>query len=223
MNNPATSGRSIKRNNFYNLAASSGELYPKRLNILYICIDQNITNMADKIHGSGEDPVIQQFEQCGYKKTQVGQNFAAIRRGRGISQEYIASKLGKSQQTVSNIEAMEEIPEELLDQLAKILNVSPDYIKNYDLERVITNNTQIIQEGGKGNFLTDRSSDNTQNTNSLDVIKFIVAENERLHIQSLNEKNAIIKELKAEIKLQKAEIKRLNADLRQSVAHNNKK
>lgn len=181
--------------------------------ILYFCINQNITDMTDKIHDSGEDTTTQHAEQCGFKKAHIGQNIAAIRRGRGISQEYVAAKLGKSQQTVSNIELMEDVPEDLLAQIAKILNVSPEYIKNYDLERLITNNTQIINEGGQGDFICNDNSQNS--TNTLDVIKYIVSENDRLHVQAINEKDAINKELKAENKLLKAEIKQLREELQQ--------
>lgn len=177
--------------------------------------------MTDKIHDPDEATSSQHDEQAILKKVHIGQNIAAIRRGRGISQEYVAHKLGKSQQTVSNIELMEDVPEELLDQIAKILNISPEYIKNYDLERVIFNNTQIINEGGNGRFSVNES--NTNSTNSLDVIKYIVAENNRLHVQIINEKNAINKDLKAEIKLLKADNKRLSEELQQYRIGNNKK
>lgn len=180
--------------------------------------------MTDNIHDPSEDIEIQNDEQCVLKKAHIGQNIAAIRRSRGMSQEYVALKLGKSQQTISNIESMEEISEELLAQIAMILGVTPDYIKNYDLERVITNNnTQIINDGGRGNFLTDNSSDNTQITNSLDVIKYIISENKRLHEKALHEKNLTIKELKAEIKLLNTDIKRLNGELQQNKMRGNKK
>lgn len=167
--------------------------------------------MTDKIHDPDEATASQHDEQTDFKKVHIGQNIAAIRRGRGISQEYVALKLGKSQQTVSNIELMEDVPEELLIQIAKILNISPEYIKNYDLERVIYNNTQIVNEGGNARFSVKES--NTNSTNSLDVIKYIVAENNRLHGQIINEKDSINKDLKAEIKLLKAEMKRLNDEL----------
>lgn len=163
-------------------------------------------------------------QQC-HKNVHVGQNIAAIRRGRGISQEYVALKLGKSQQTVSKIELMEDVPEELLTQISMILGVTAEYIKNYDLERLITNNTQIINNGGRGHFLTDnpRYNESTQITNSLDVIKYIISENKHLHEKSLQEKDLTIKELKAEIRLLKAENKRLNGELQQSRIGNGKK
>lgn len=171
--------------------------------------------MADKNQDAGEGAVIQHDEQCGFKKPHIGQNIAAIRRGRGISQEYVALKLGKSQQTVSNIELMEDVPEDLLAQIAMILGVTPDYIKNYDLERVITNNTQIINEGGQGEFIGAGAYNDSSTTNSLDVIKYIVSENQRLNEKSLHERDLTIKELKAEMRLLKAENKRLSADLQQ--------
>lgn len=169
--------------------------------------------MTDNIHDPNEDTAIQHDEQCGLKKLHIGQNLAAIRRARGMSQEYVALKLGKSQQTVSNIELMEDIPEDLLAQIAMILGVTTGYIKNYDLERIMTNNTQIINEGGQGDFFRNDNSQNS--TNTLDVIKYIVSENDRLHAQALREKDTINKELKAENKLLKNEIKQLREELQE--------
>lgn len=174
--------------------------------------------MTDIIHNPSEDNTIQYDIQCD-TIAHIGHNLAAIRRSRGMSQEYVALKLGKSQQTVSNIESMRSVPEELLAQIAMILGVTPDYVKNYDLERVMANNTQIIHDGGKGGF----NEFNDHSTNSLDVIKYIVAENERLHTQIINEKNAINKELKTEIRLLKAENKRLIGELHQAKIGNCKK
>lgn len=182
--------------------------------------------MADRIHDSEEGTATQGAEQCDFKKAHIGRNIASIRRSRGMSQDYVASKLGKSQQTISDIEATEEIPQGLLEQIAQILGVAPAFIENYDLERIINNNTQVINEGGYGSFSgdsastmekeTDNSTGKTTNTNSLDVIKYIIAENDRLHVRLINEKNTVNRELKTEIKLLKAEIKRLNEELLQS-------
>lgn len=170
--------------------------------------------MEDKVQDTGEDAIgTQHKEQNGEKKPRVGQNMAAIRRLRGISQEYVAIKLGKSQQTVSNIEAMDDISEDLLAEIAKILGVTPEYIKNYDLERVIFNNTQIVNEGGNGGFNIQEFNANT--TNSLDVIKYIVAENDRLHAHIIKEKDAMIRDFKAEIRCLKADIKRLSDELQE--------
>ena len=139
------------------------------------------------------------------KAPNIGHNLAAIRRGRGYSQEYIATKLGVCQQTVSNIERSPIVDDDTLEKYAEILGVSVDYVKNYDLEIVIYN-TQVINEGGKGGF---EEYNDSSTTNSMDVIKFIVAENEKLHLKMLKEKEDIIKELKAEIRLLKVEIKQL--------------
>lgn len=69
----------------------------------------------------------------------IGQKIERIRTFRGFKQEYLASKLGVSQQTVSNIEQQEEIEDELLVQIAQILEVSPEVIKNFDEDRITYN------------------------------------------------------------------------------------
>lgn len=183
--------------------------------------------MTDDIN-KVEEAAAQPCEQPAFKKAHIGQNIAAIRRSRGISQEYVASKMGKSQQAVSNIEFQEEVSEDVLAQIAKILGVTSEYIKNYDLERVMTNNTQIINEGGRGQIVNDGQkqsineggkggfneyTDNSQTTNSLDVIKYIIAENGRLGDQTIKEKTELIKELRAELRLVRVENKKLREEI----------
>ena len=48
----------------------------------------------------------------------------------GIKQEYIATKLNMTQQTISKLEQKEEIDDEMLGKVAKVLNIPMDAIKN---------------------------------------------------------------------------------------------
>ncbi len=52
----------------------------------------------------------------------------------GIKQEYIANELDMSQQTISKLEQKEEIEDEVLEKVAKVLNVPVDAIKNLNDE-----------------------------------------------------------------------------------------
>jgi len=70
------------------------------------------------------------------KKLSDGQKVARVRMYQGIKQEFLAKKLGVSQAQVSKIEEQEEIEEELLKQIAEILEVPVDAIKNFTDERV---------------------------------------------------------------------------------------
>ncbi len=73
------------------------------------------------------------------KPLSIGQKVERIRTFRGFKQEYLASKLGVSQQTVSKIEQQEEIEDDLLRQIAEALEVTPEAIKNFDEDRITYN------------------------------------------------------------------------------------
>lgn len=73
------------------------------------------------------------------KPLSMGQKVERIRMFRGIKQEYLANKLGISQPQVSKIEQQEEIEENLLTQIAEILGVSTETIKNFDEDKVTYN------------------------------------------------------------------------------------
>jgi len=61
----------------------------------------------------------------------------------GIKQEALAADLGMSQQEVSKIEQQEEIEEEVLTKIADVLGVSPEVIRDFDVERAIYNINNI--------------------------------------------------------------------------------
>lgn len=120
------------------------------------------------------------------KVLHIGQKIERIRVFRGIKQEYLASKLGISQQTVSKIEQQADIEEELLNQIAEVLGVTPDVIKNFDEERV----TYIINN--QSNIYDNEIKDSASNTFVFNPLEKIVELYERL-ISSEREKSEIIK------------------------------
>ncbi|MFV0588557.1 helix-turn-helix domain-containing protein, partial [Bacteroides reticulotermitis] len=69
----------------------------------------------------------------------VGRNLQKIRVYLGMKQEALAADLGVSQQEISKIEKQEEIEGELLTQIATVLGVSAEVIKDFDVERAIYN------------------------------------------------------------------------------------
>lgn len=70
------------------------------------------------------------------KENKIGPKIGRLRELRGMKQEALATALGVSQQTVSNIERSAEIEEDLLAQVSQILGVTPDAIKNFTEEAV---------------------------------------------------------------------------------------
>ncbi|MBO9571595.1 MAG: helix-turn-helix transcriptional regulator [Chitinophagaceae bacterium] len=70
-------------------------------------------------------------------KKHHGRNVKRIREILGRKQEDLATELGVNQQRMSAIEQKEEIEDELMQQIAQILNVPIEAIKNYDDEKAI--------------------------------------------------------------------------------------
>ena len=63
-----------------------------------------------------------------------GRNVKRLREMLGIKQEYIANELIMTQQTISKLEQKEEIEDDVLEKVAKVLNVPVDAIKNLNDE-----------------------------------------------------------------------------------------
>jgi len=66
----------------------------------------------------------------------MGRKISRIRELRGMKQEALAIELGISQQSVSHLEQSETVETEKLEQVAKVLGVTPEAIKNYSEEAV---------------------------------------------------------------------------------------
>lgn len=77
------------------------------------------------------------------KTIHEGRNVKRIREILGIKQDALAIELGLSQQAVSALEQKEKIDEKILDDVAKVLRVPVDAIKNFNEEAAlnIINNT----------------------------------------------------------------------------------
>ena len=71
------------------------------------------------------------------KPKHIGRNISRIRELKGMKQEALATAIGVSQQSVSNIEGSEIIEEEKLIEVAKALGVTTDAIKNFSEEAMI--------------------------------------------------------------------------------------
>lgn len=71
------------------------------------------------------------------KLKHIGRNISRIRELKDMKQEALAYALGMSQQTVSNIENSETVDEQKLIEIAKVLEVTVEAIKNFSDEGVI--------------------------------------------------------------------------------------
>ena len=77
------------------------------------------------------------------RRRNTGRNVQRVRMYFGIKQEALAADLGMSQQEVSRIEQQEEIEDGVLSKIADVLGVSPEVIRDFDVERAIYNINNI--------------------------------------------------------------------------------
>ena len=90
------------------------------------------------------------------KSKHIGRNICRIRELRGIKQEILAEAIGVSQQSVSNIEASENVDKEKLEQIAKVLGVTVEAIENFSEESII-NYFNTFNDSVSGSFITNNS------------------------------------------------------------------
>ncbi|MGX7668927.1 helix-turn-helix domain-containing protein [Flavobacterium pedocola] len=107
-------------------------------------------------------------------KNHIGRKISRIRELRDMKQEALAAALGVSQQTISNIENSETVEEEKLQEIAKVLGVTAEGIKNFSEEAVFN----II-----GNTYHDNSSSLNYNCtfNPLEKLMESIDENKKLY------------------------------------------
>lgn len=67
-----------------------------------------------------------------------GSNIKRLRDIVGVKQEEIAQELGWTQQAVSKLEQKEQIDDETLKKVAKVLHISVEAIKNFNEEATMT-------------------------------------------------------------------------------------
>lgn len=117
----------------------------------------------------------------------LGRKIGRMRELLGVKQETLASELGISQQSVSKMEQSEKVDDERLEEVAKILGVKSEAIRNFNDDSVINNI----------NNLYDNSSVDTIVNTQINPIKELAELYERL-LQSEREKVAMLEKLLAE-------------------------
>jgi transcriptional regulator with XRE-family HTH domain len=82
----------------------------------------------------------------------IGRKISRIRELRGMKQEALAIELGISQQSVSHLEQSETVETEKLEQVAKVLGVTPEAIKNYSDEAIVNYFNTFNEKVSNSNF-----------------------------------------------------------------------
>ncbi|AWG24484.1 helix-turn-helix domain-containing protein [Flavobacterium kingsejongi] len=124
----------------------------------------------------------------------IVRKISRIRELRGINQDTLAIKLGTSQQTVSRMEQSETIDDEKLVEIAKILGVTTEAIKNFSEEAAI-NNYNTFNDHSGDNFLGSNCS---FTINPLEKLIEVVDENKKLYerlLQSEQDKIAYLEQM----------------------------
>ena len=117
-----------------------------------------------------------------------GRNVKRIREMLGIKQEALALELGDdwTQKKISRLEDKEEIEDDILAQVAKVLKVTPEAIKNFSEEAAI-NYFNNFHEGSINNGTVGSTNYNC-NFNPIDKVV-------ELYERMLKEKNELIDKL----------------------------
>lgn len=82
----------------------------------------------------------------------IGRKIGRIRELRNMKQETLAAELGISQQAVSKIEQSENIEEDALQKIAKILGVTVEGLKHFTEDSVFNNINNFHDNSIQNNF-----------------------------------------------------------------------
>lgn len=94
------------------------------------------------------------MENTETRTVHVGRNVKRFREMLGIKQEALAAQLGDdwSQKKVSQLESREIIEDALLDQVASVLNVPAQAIKNFSEETAVQIITNTFNDDASYNY-----------------------------------------------------------------------
>lgn len=120
------------------------------------------------------------------KPKHIGRNISRIRELRQMKQEALAQAIGVSQQTISTIENSESVDEDKLQQIATVLGVSAETLKNFS-EDAIFNYFNSFHDSS-----VNHGPYNNCTFNPLDKVIELY---ERL-LEAEKEKNALLEQLK---------------------------
>lgn len=127
------------------------------------------------------------------KPNHIGRKISRIRELRGMKQEALAIELGISQQSISLIEQSETIEDKKLEQVAKVLGVTTEAIKNFSEESVLNIMSNSFHDNSVLNGVLYNPT-----FNPIDKIMELVDENKKLYHELLKaekEKNTYLEKL----------------------------
>ena len=125
------------------------------------------------------------------KKVHQGRNIKRFREMLGLKQEAFAAELGEdwTQRRVSLLEGKEEIEPELLEQVAKVLKVPADAIKNFDEQAAVNIITSSITNHDNSSVFGN------YHFNPIDKVIQLYDEKIELYERIVKDKNEMIEKL----------------------------
>jgi transcriptional regulator with XRE-family HTH domain len=126
------------------------------------------------------------------KKTHHGRNVKRCREILGIKQEFLADRLGLTQQKISRLETQEKLDDDTLHKIAKILNISIHAIKNF-CDEVAAN---IFS-----NIFNNQSGASQSDYRPVSLIKELYEKNKELYerlLKSEQEKSALLEKMSSQ-------------------------
>jgi transcriptional regulator with XRE-family HTH domain len=130
------------------------------------------------------------------RPSHIGRKISRIRELKDMKQEALAQALGMSQQSVSAMENSETVDEEKLKEVAKVLGMTVEAIKNFSEEAVINYFNNIYDNEINGSIVAPQSNHCT--FNPLDKLVEVYEENKQLYerlLQSEKDKNEYLEKL----------------------------
>ena len=130
------------------------------------------------------------------KKVHQGRNVKRFREMLGMKQEALAQELGEdwNQKKISVLEAKEEIEPELLEQVAKVLKVPSEAIKNFDELAAINIISNTFNNNSHDNS-TFHALNLNPTFNPIDKIVQLYDEKSALYERMLKDKTEMIEKL----------------------------
>ena len=140
-------------------------------------------------------------EEKTLKNTHHGHAVKRIRNTLGIKQDALATDVGMSQTMISRYEQRKVIEDDVIEKIAKVLNVSPEFIKEMEEDPV----TVIVENNTfeKGNNNIGYITDNNIVNNPIEQILELNKEMQSLYERMLDlekEKNALFEKMLKERK-----------------------
>lgn len=122
------------------------------------------------------------------KKVHHGRNIKRLREMLGIKQEILATEMDITQAAVSKLENKEQIEEETLEKVAKVLRIPVEAIKKFNDEGTLNLVANTFNSYDTSNGLTI-------NFNPIEKILELYNEKQELYERMLKEKDALVEKL----------------------------